>query len=127
METEMNQEHSQTHQPSDTQSDSFDGNIIPAETAARIEREGEDYKTTPVKNPEDGLDTTGGYTTSNEGLTNNYAVEPEMYYEERGDMAEKEAALKAERANTLREINETDQERLMNGTGDDRPKGVGMI
>jgi hypothetical protein len=36
---------------------------------------------------------------------NNYAVEPEMYIEEPGDLREKEEALKAERAEELEEIN----------------------
>ena len=73
----------------DTQSDTFDRGIVPAETAARKEREGEDYKHTPA-DTEGDADTTAGYTTSNEGLTNNYAIEPEMYVNEPGDLSDEE-------------------------------------
>jgi hypothetical protein len=68
------------------QTDNFDRGIVPAETAARKEREGEDYKKTSDK--EGDLGTTGGQTVSNEGLANNYAIEPEMYVEEPGDLSE---------------------------------------
>ena len=71
----------------ETESDAYDPNIVPAETAARKEREGEDYK----KIPEGNL--AGGAAIDNEGLLNNYAVEPEMYYEHPGD-AESEAPVK---------------------------------
>jgi hypothetical protein len=59
--------------------DGYDANIIPAEIAARKEREGDDYKRIPEGNLE------GGAAVDNEGLLNNYAVEPEMYYENPGD------------------------------------------
>ena len=72
-----------------TQSDTFDRGIVPAETAARKEREGEDYKQAPA-DKEGDTDTTAGYTTSNEGLTNNYAIEPEMYVNEPGDLSDEE-------------------------------------
>ncbi len=68
----------------ETETDTYDPHIIPAETAARKEREGEDYKKIPEGNLE------GGAAIDNEGLLNNYAVEPEMYYETPGD-AEVEA------------------------------------
>ncbi|EDX83698.1 hypothetical protein S7335_1395 [Synechococcus sp. PCC 7335] len=68
------------------QKDNFDRGIVPAETAARKEREGEDYKETSDK--KGSIDTTGGQTMSNEGLANNYAIEPEMYIEEPGDLSE---------------------------------------
>jgi hypothetical protein len=69
--------------------DSYDAHIIPAETAARKDREGDDFKQLPddVEN-KDSIDTTGGYTVDQEGLTNNYAIEPEMYSEAPGDLAE---------------------------------------
>lgn len=70
----------------------YDRNIISAETAARMEREGGDFKNVP----ESDDDNTGGYTVSREGLVNNYAVEPEMYVEERGDLREKQEAEKQE-------------------------------
>ncbi len=65
--------------------DNFDKGIVPAETAARKEREGDGYKQ-PVEDKEGKPDTTGGTTVSNEGLANNYAIEPEMYVEEPGDL-----------------------------------------
>lgn len=65
--------------------DNFDKGIVPAETAARKEREGDDYKQ-PVENKKGSTDTTAGATVSNEGLANNYAIEPEMYVEEPGDL-----------------------------------------
>jgi hypothetical protein len=68
-----------------TDVDTYDANIIPGETVARKEREGTDYKKIPEGNIE------GGAAIDNEGLLNNYAVEPEMYYENPGD-AQKESA-----------------------------------
>lgn len=72
--------------------DSYDAHIIPAETAARKEREGDDFKHlhTHIEGTED-IETKGGFTVDKEGLVNNYAIEPEMYYETRGDLSEKEA------------------------------------
>lgn len=90
----------------------YDRGITSAETAARQEREGEDFKKTPEK--EDN-ETTTGYTVDREGLANNYAVEPEMYVEEPGDLREKQEAEQAERAEELKEINEPGG------------KGVGLI
>lgn len=75
---ENNLEHS-------VEKDNFDRGIVPAETAARKEREGEDYKQSADDKKGD-LDTAAGATVSNEGLANNYAVEPEMYIEEPGDL-----------------------------------------
>jgi len=65
--------------------DNFDRGIVPAETAAREKREGEDYKQ-PVEGKKGSIDTAAGATVSNEGIANNYAVEPEMYVEEPGDL-----------------------------------------
>ena len=91
----------------------YDRAITSAETAARMEREGGDFKETPDK--EGDIDTTSGYTVDKEGLSNNYAIEPEMYVEEPGDLREKQEAEKAERAEELKDINEPGG------------KGVGMI
>lgn len=69
--------------------DTYDRGIIPAETKARVEREGDSYKSQPQKRGgEDSIDTTGGYTVDNEGLVNNYAIEPEMYVNEPGDLSQ---------------------------------------
>jgi hypothetical protein len=74
--------------------DTFDAHIVPAETKARKEREGESYKHTPgnVEDPA-SIHTADGYTVDTEGLINNYAVEPPMYVEEPGDLAQEEVSL----------------------------------
>ena len=72
--------------------DSYDPNIIPAETAARMEREGENYKRLPQHPPgSESLDTTGGFTVDKEGLVDNFGIEPEMYYEQPGDIPEEDS------------------------------------
>jgi hypothetical protein len=115
----------------DITSDTYDRGIVPAETAARIEREGELYKHVPeqdaVEKAEGEIDTTGGYTVDKEGLLNNYAVEPEMYYEVPGDLKAQEEALAAERAQEVKEINETDETGKLTTEGDHRGKGTGII
>ncbi|MGB3296624.1 MAG: hypothetical protein WBA76_00035 [Phormidesmis sp.] len=82
MENASGKDHSVEH-------DNFDRGIVPAETAARKEREGEDFKK-PEEQKEgsdkDSIDTNAGATVSNEGLANNYAIEPEMYVNEPGDL-----------------------------------------
>ncbi len=72
----------------------YDRAITSAETAARMEREGDNFK-----------ETAPGQTVDREGLANNYAIEPEMYYEEPGDRQAQREAEKAERAEELRDIN----------------------
>lgn len=81
----------------------YDRAITSAETAARMEREEENFKETPEQKGD--LNTTAGYTTDREGLANNYAVEPEMYYEKPGDRKEELEAEKAERAAEVRDVN----------------------
>lgn len=108
------------------QEDKYDRGIVPAETAARREREKDSFKDTPSKEEDQSLNTTEGYTVDKEGLLNNYAVEPEMYYEEPGDakqQAEKEAA---QRAEELEEVNQEKDGDLTMKT-DTRGKGPGVI
>ena len=81
---------------------SYDPHITSAETAARQEREGNQIQETA--DDDSGIDTTAGATVDKEGLANNYAVEPEMYVEEPGDLREKEEAEQAERAEELQEV-----------------------
>jgi hypothetical protein len=97
----------------ESKSANYDRKIISAETAARMKREGEDFRSQPQS--EGDLDTSGGYTVSREGLLNNYAVEPEMYVEEPGDLKEELEAEKEDRKEELKEINE------------DGGKGVGVV
>ncbi len=67
--------------------DTYDLHIVPAETAARKKREGENYKQLPEESEDpDSIDTSGGFTVDKEGLVNNYAIEPEMYVEVPGDL-----------------------------------------
>lgn len=47
------------------------GELIPAEAISRMQREGRSFLTRPAQN---------GATVDQEGLTNNYAIEPDMYY-----------------------------------------------
>jgi hypothetical protein len=69
--------------------DSYDPNIVPAETAARKEREGLNFKHLPENPPgADSIDTTGGFTVDKEGLVNNFGIEPEIYYENPGDITD---------------------------------------
>lgn len=68
-----------TTKHNDTSVDTYDRGIVPAETAARMEREGDLYKSKPEDSGHS--DTTSGYTHDSEGLLNNYAIEPEMYVE----------------------------------------------
>jgi hypothetical protein len=105
--------------------DTYDRGIVPAETAARKEREEENYKQLPEK--EESLDTTGGYTVDREGLLNNFAVEPEMYYEQPGDLREQEEAKAAARAEELADINDNDETGKLTMEQDKRGKGSGII
>jgi hypothetical protein len=105
--------------------DTYDRGIVPAETAARKEREQETYKHLPDE--EGSLDTTGGYTMDKEGLVNNYAIEPEMYVDEPGDLREEEREDAARRSQELEEVNQTDETGKLTMDGDDRGKGPGII
>lgn len=107
-------------------SDNYDPHIIPAETAARREREQGAYKQTP-QNSESDLNTTDGYTTDREGLINNFAIEPEMYIEEPGDLREKEEKEREERKQELADANQTDEQGKLTMENDSRSKGVGLI
>ncbi|MEH2234227.1 MAG: hypothetical protein V7K71_32160 [Nostoc sp.] len=115
----------------------YDRGIIPAETAARMEREGDKFKTRPTEEREadaptddqtdsESIRTTDGYTVDNEGLSNNYAIEPEMYYEEPGDARQQAAEEKQQRIEELGEVNQ-DEEGKLTDKGDSRGRGPGII
>lgn len=106
--------------------DGFDPHIIPAETAARKDREGDNFKQIP-DDVEGDIDTTGGFTVDSEGLVNNFAIEPEMYYEEPGDLKAKEEAEEAARAAELHDINDNDETGKLTMEKDERGKGAGVI
>jgi hypothetical protein len=102
--------------------DNYDRGIVPAETAARKDREGEDFK----RNPQDDRPETHGFTVDKEGLIDNFAIEPEMYVNEPGDLRAKEEALEAERLQEFQEINE-DKDGDLTMDADRRGKGPGVI
>jgi hypothetical protein len=110
-----------------TETDTYDRGIVPAETAARKEREGEQYKQVPEEDAGDSIDTSGGYSVDKEGLVNNFAIEPEMYVNEPGDLREKEEALKAKREQEYREVKDTDKTGELSMDEDERGKGTGII
>lgn len=108
------------------QSDNYDPNIVPSEVAARKEREQANYKQIPEQSEGD-IDTASGYTVDQEGLINNYAIEPEMYIEEPGDLREENAEEVAARAEELEAVNQTDEQGNLTLQSDSRGKGVGII
>ncbi len=104
-----------------------DRGIIPAEVAARMDREGSDYrKTADEQGATESIHVTGGATVDQEGLANNYAIEPEMYYDEPGDRKDEEAQDAANRAQELAEVNHN-KEGELTMEGDHRGKGTGVI
>jgi hypothetical protein len=117
--------------------DTYDRGIVPAETAARKEREEENYKTVPTQQKQENaatndqtnsesINTTDGYTVDQEGLLNNYAVEPEMYYEKPGDARQAAVEDTVERVEELQEVKQDNQGKLTE-KGDNRGKGPGKI
>lgn len=105
----------------------YDRGIVPSETAARKEREGESFGSTREGQDPESIDTTGGVTTDQEGLTNNYAVEPEMYVNEPGDLRQEEAAATAGRAQEVGDVQHDDETGKLTGEGDTRGKGPGAV
>ncbi len=81
----------------------YDPGIIPNENRARQQREGELYKQTPQPAQGDA-NVAEGFTVDREGLLNNYAVMPEPYIEEPGDLAEQERAAAEQRRRELDEV-----------------------
>lgn len=71
----------------------YDPHLVPAETAARAQREGKTFGHVDhdPANP-DQIHTRDGYTVDQEGLINNYAVEPPMYINTPGDLDEAKKA-----------------------------------
>jgi hypothetical protein len=107
--------------------DTYDAHIVPAETAARKEREGEEFKEKPHQAEDDSIDTSAGYTVDKEGLLNNYAIEPEMYVNEPGDLRETEEQLAKERASELADVNDNDETGKLTEKEDKRGRGTGVI
>lgn len=108
----------------------YDREMVPAEVAARQEREGNKFMKAPSSGdePNESPDhTRDGFTVDQEGLVNNYAIEPEMYVNEPGDLREKEQALKAERAREYQEVHHNDEDGKLTMEGDRRTQGPGVI
>lgn len=105
----------------------YDPHITPSETAARAEREGSHFGHVDhdPADPEH-IHTRDGYTIDQEGLINNYAVEPPMYVNEPGDLAEEEAAIAQQRAADRKALADDEEGKLTMGH-DWRHKGSGMI
>lgn len=97
----------------------YDPHLVPAETAARAKREGQTFGHVDhdPRNPEQ-LHTRDGYTIDQEGLINNYAIEPPMYINTPGDLDEAEK-LNAEQRNRDR--------KAMEASHDWNHKGPGVI
>ncbi len=124
---------------SNMQAPHYDRGITPAETAARQEREGSNFMHTTTEQhqqdaktddqtDDESIRTTDGYTVDKEGLVNNYAIEPEMYIDEPGDLRAKEEAEAQERARILAEIKDKrGEEGKLTAETDMRGKGPGVI
>ena len=105
----------------------YDAHLIPAESAARQHREGESFGHAPHNEPDEASShTTDGYTVDQEGLINNYAIEPEMYIEVPGDLRKQTAQEAAERAHEMQELSE-DEDGKLTTQHDWRHKGPGLI
>ncbi|MDY7002984.1 MAG: hypothetical protein SWX82_03160 [Cyanobacteriota bacterium] len=104
----------------------YDANITPTDVADRMEREGENFMKTPETEAEEN-NTASGYTVDTEGRLNNFAVEPEMYVNEPGDLRQQEEEQGVERAKTMKEVNQTNEEGNLSMSEDNRGKGTGKI
>lgn len=105
----------------------YDRGIVPSETAARKEREGENFGSTREGRDPESIDTTGGVTTDQEGLSNNYAVEPEMYVDQPGDLREAGEAAARDRAQEVKDVQHDDETGKLSTEGDTRGKGPGAV
>lgn len=104
-----------------------DRGIIPAEVAARREREGSDFRKTANEQADpESINVTGGATVDQEGLANNYAIEPEMYVDEPGDLKQEEEELAEQRAEAIEEAKQGGEGKLTM-EGDKRGKGPGIV
>lgn len=114
--------------------DTYDRGIVPAETAARKEREGSSFKQTPKQidreqreqTGDGSIDTTSGYTVDKEGLVDNFAIEPEMYINEPGDLREEAEDDSEHRQEELYEANQ-DKDGDLTMQDDKRGRGPGLI
>lgn len=107
----------------------YDHGIVPAEVAARKQREGQNFGHLPNEAEQTdpaSIHTLDGYTVDREGLLNNYAVEPEMYIERPGDLQQQTEAVASERRHELKDLRE-DETGKLTAEHDLRHKGPGLI
>ncbi|MDJ0902142.1 MAG: hypothetical protein QNJ55_25405 [Xenococcus sp. MO_188.B8] len=106
----------------------YDPHIVPPELKARAAREGKNFGHVEHDIPGDTehLHNRDGYTVDEEGLINNYAVEPEMYIKVPGDLKAKQKQLRMQRLHELQELSEGEEGKLTM-EHDWRHKGPGMI
>ena len=105
----------------------YDAHITPAESIARQHREGKYFGHTSHEEPDgESSHATEGYTVDQEGLLNNYAIEPEMYVDVPGDLREQAAQAAAEHAHEMQELSE-DEDGKLTTEHDWRHKGPGLI
>jgi len=91
----------------------YDAHLIPAKSAARQHREGKGFGHPPHDEPNgESSHTTDSYTVDQEGLINNYGIEPEMYVEVPGDLREQAAQDAAKRVHELQELSEDEDGKL---------------
>jgi hypothetical protein len=105
----------------------YDPHIVPAETAAREKREGSHYGQVEhdPQSPEH-IHTRDGYTVDQEGLINNYAVEPPMYINEPGDLDDERNSEHERQVRDRKALSE-DEEGKLTMEHDWRHKGPGLI
>ncbi len=105
----------------------YDAHIIPAESVARQEREGQDFGHTSHEEADGTLSSaTSGYTVDKEGLLNNYAIEPEMYIDVPGDLHDQIVEEAAEHIHKIHELAE-DEDGKLTKEHDWRHQGPGLI
>jgi hypothetical protein len=106
----------------------YDAHIVPSESAARVRREKDQYGKLIHDDPSDleHVHTRDGYSVDQEGLINNYAIEPEMYVQEPGDLKAQENQLQQQRSDEVHDLGESEEGRLTM-EHDWRHRGPGLI
>ena len=105
----------------------YDPHLIPPESVARAKREGDEFGHVN-KDPSDTeqLHTRSGYTVDQEGLINNYAVEPKMYINEPGDLDEEQGFVAYQKAANFKSLTQNEKGEVAK-TRDWNNRGPGVI
>lgn len=77
-------------------------------------------------NPAGNTQLSPGYTIDSEGRLNIYAIEPEMYINQPGDLRKQQEAEKEQRLHELQELQE-DETGKLTAEHDFRHKGPGLV